>query len=197
LSVWWPSYATSTFSVRQPNLLIRYWKRKMKKEMRETRSARVFLWLDRSEEVKYLLRWDGYLLRRGTDAGGQHAPHNGRSKGWFSVYPWLPESRFSEAKIFSNFDFLSVSQTSKIKLKNVVGIYDTNIEYLDDYFGIQINHILNNAWLKKFSSLTYFNKKWPKYKKPRKPSTSCSLFCNRYLCAPVSQFQSSFIDWWL
>jgi hypothetical protein len=30
----------------------------------------------------------------------------------------------------------------------VVGICDTIIEYLDGYFGIQINHILNDAWLK-------------------------------------------------
>jgi hypothetical protein len=30
----------------------------------------------------------------------------------------------------------------------MVGICDTIIEYLDDYFRIQINHILNDAWLK-------------------------------------------------
>jgi hypothetical protein len=53
---------------------------------------------------------------------------------------------------------LTVSQTSKIKLKNVVGICDINIEYFDGYFRIQINHILNNAWLKGVLSLTYFNK---------------------------------------
>jgi hypothetical protein len=43
---------------------------------------------------------------------------------------------------------LTVPQSSKIKSKNVVGICDTNIEYLDDYFRIQINYIRNDAWLK-------------------------------------------------
>jgi hypothetical protein len=72
----------------------------------------------------------------------------------------------------------------------------TPIKYLGNYFGIQINHILNDAWLKGVFEFDIFQQEITKIQEAKETfqQAVCSLFCNRHLCTPVSQFQSSFID---
>jgi hypothetical protein len=130
--------------------------------------------------------------------------HFSPAKGWtnaiFCVVSLTSQVKFLRSKTILKFWFsLTVSQTYKIKL-NTFGWH------LWHQYQITWQLICNTA--QSYTEWPFAQKSFQVWHIPIRNdqnsrssqgslSTSCSLFCNIYLCTPVSQLQSSFIDWWL